>query len=292
MWQAEHIRTTLAQQLEGRPVTILGMTTVGDQRLDRPLSEIGGKGLFTKELEVALLEGRAHLAVHSLKDVPMQLAPEFSLAAVTQREDPRDAFVSPRFESLQQLPAGAKVGTSSLRRAAQLRSRYPRLEILPLRGNLDTRLAKLDRGEYDAIILAAAGLKRLGLEGRIRALISTDDMIPSPGQGALGIEIMARDSTTAQIVTRLIDEPTMAATTAERAVSLGLGGNCKLPLAAHCVPDGAGLRCTALVASQDGRQVLRAEHFSTSNDLVAARQLGERLAQTLIQRGALQVLSQ
>jgi hydroxymethylbilane synthase len=291
MWQAEHVQTLLRQLHPGTSVDILGMTTVGDQRLDRPLSEIGGKGLFTKELEVALLEGRAHLAVHSLKDVPMELGPEFSLAAVMVREDPRDAFVSNHYESLAQLPKGAKVGTSSLRRAAQLRALYPSIEIMALRGNLDTRMGKLDRGEYDAIILAAAGLKRLGLPQRIREVIDPMVMVPSPGQGALGIEILANDGVTLKAVNPLIDLPTTAAVTAERALSQGLGGNCKLPLAAHCFAKNGGLHLIALVASADGSKTLRVERSIASNDVGSAKALGDELAAELIAKGAHQVLA-
>jgi hydroxymethylbilane synthase len=291
MWQAEHVQALLRQLHPGTTVDILGMTTVGDQRLDRPLSEIGGKGLFTKELEVALLEGRAHLAVHSLKDVPMELGPEFSLAAVMVREDPRDAFVSNHYECLAQLPKGAKVGTSSLRRAAQLKALYPAIQIMALRGNLDTRMGKLDRGEYDAIILAAAGLKRLGLPQRIREVIDPLVMVPSPGQGALGIEILANDPATLKAVTPLIDLPTTAAVTAERALSQGLGGNCKLPLAAHCFAKNGGLHLIALVASADGSKTLRVERSITSNDVGSAKALGDELASELIAKGAHQVLA-
>ncbi len=291
MWQAEHVQALLRQLHPATTVDILGMTTVGDQRLDRPLSEIGGKGLFTKELEVALLEGRAHLAVHSLKDVPMELAPEFSLAAVMVREDPRDAFVSNQYESLAQLPKGAKVGTSSLRRAAQLKALYPDIQIMALRGNLDTRMGKLDRGEYDAIILAAAGLKRLGLPQRIRQVIDPAIMVPSPGQGALGIEILANDPSTLEAVTPLIDLPTTAAVTAERALSQGLGGNCKLPLAAHCFAQGNGLHLIALVASADGKKTLRVERSIAANDVASAKALGDQLASELIAKGAHAVLA-
>jgi hydroxymethylbilane synthase len=290
MWQAEHVQAILQNLHPSHQVSILGMTTVGDQRLDRPLSEIGGKGLFTKELEVALLEGRAHLAVHSLKDVPMQLGDEFALAAVMTREDPRDAFVSPSYESLDTLPDGAKVGTSSLRRAAQLKRQFPKLEIVGLRGNLDTRLGKLDRGEYDAIILAAAGLKRLGLGNRIRAFISVDVMIPSPGQGALGIETLSADQETQTKLKALVDPVTTAHVTAERALSQGLGGNCKLPLAAHCVSEAGGLKLMAMVASADGTSMIREELRCEGISIAAAKQLGDQMAQKLIGQGALKVL--
>ncbi len=300
MWQAHHVRDRLEALHAGLKVGILGMTTVGDQRLDRPLSEIGGKGLFTKELEVALLENRAHLAVHSLKDVPMQLSEEFSLAAVMQREDPRDALVSPQYQSLAALPANAKVGTSSLRRAAQLKARFPHIQILPLRGNLDTRLGKLDAGEYDAIILAAAGLKRLGLAARIAQLIPTDVLIPSPGQGALGIEILAADSQTNTALSPLIHQQTLFAVSAERAVSQALGGNCKLPLAAFCEPtagqsgvnrpEGQLYDLHALVASSDAKQVIKVHYRGAVAQTSDAVRLGRVAAQDLIAQGALTVL--
>ncbi len=292
LWQAHFVRDCLKDRHHGLEVQILGMTTVGDQRLDRPLSEIGGKGLFTKELEVALMEGRAHLAVHSLKDVPMQLGEEFSLAAVMKREDPRDALVSSRFKDLADLPSGAKIGTSSLRRAAQLKARFPNLTILPLRGNLDTRLGKLDQGEYDAIVLAAAGLKRLGLAQRIASYIPTDIMIPSPGQGALGIEIMAHDQSTAQRLQPLIDQDTTAAVSAERKVSMGLGGNCKLPLAAHCVVSAAGLHLTSIVSNAAGTKVLYVEQSSTDRSTQAAIALGAEVASKLLAQGAAAILAQ
>jgi hydroxymethylbilane synthase len=299
MWQAEHVQALLQVQfnrqagaaMAPRRVSILGMTTVGDQRLDRPLSEIGGKGLFTKELEVALVQGRAHLAVHSLKDVPMELAPEFQLSAVMVREDPRDAFVSNEFESLSALPSGAKVGTSSLRRAAQLRAKYPHLQILPLRGNLDTRLGKLDKGEYDAIILATAGLKRLGLGQRIRSSIEPSEMIPSPGQGALGLETLSSDKETHELLQTLVDGPTTAAVLAERAVSRGLGGNCKLPLAAHCFAYNGGLKLMAMVSSADGKQSIRIEQSIAGQDVASSVAMGEEVAAQLIAQGALQVLA-
>ena len=196
LWQAEHVREILIQQHPGTQVELLGMTTRGDQILDRTLSKVGGKGLFVKELEVALLERRAQLAVHSLKDMPMDLAPEFELAAVMQREDPRDCLVSNRFATLEELPTGARVGTSSMRRELMLRARYPGLVIEPVRGNVNTRLAKLDRGDFDALVMAAAGLKRLGFAARIRQVIPTAVSLPAPGQGALGIEVLREDDAT------------------------------------------------------------------------------------------------
>jgi hydroxymethylbilane synthase len=252
MWQAEHVQSLL-QKSSGQAVSILGMTTRGDQILDKTLSKVGGKGLFVKELETALAEGRAHLAVHSLKDVPMELPEGFELAAVMLREDPRDAFVSSEFESLESLPNGAVVGTSSLRRESQLRHRFPHLKIVPLRGNLDTRLAKLDRGEMQAIILAAAGLKRLGLVERIRQVIAPELMLPAAGQGALGIEIRAGDQPSHALVSSLADANTFEEVRAERAVSRALGGSCQVPLAAYCTREANGqLRLRARLGMPDG----------------------------------------
>ena len=235
MWQAEHVQRLLQAQNPARDVQILGMTTRGDQILDRPLAAIGGKGLFIKELEVAMAEGRADLAVHSMKDVPMDMPEGFVLAAISEREDPRDAFVSNNHEALAALPDGAVVGTSSLRREAQLRARFPHLVIKPLRGNLDTRLRKLDEGEFDAIILAAAGLVRLGLADRIRARIDPADMLPAPGQGALGIEICEGRPDMQRIADGLADAATSACVRAERAFSRRLGGSCHLPIAGFAV---------------------------------------------------------
>jgi hydroxymethylbilane synthase len=252
LWQAHHVRDRLMALYPGCSVQLLGMTTTGDQVLDRSLNEIGGKGLFTKELEVALQDGRADLAVHSLKDVPMTLPDGFELAAVMSREDPRDAFVSNQFSELEQLTHGARIGTSSLRRAAQLSELRPDLQILPLRGNLDTRLGKLDRGEYDAIVLAAAGLKRLGLAQRIRQVIPSDTSLPAPGQGALGIEILSGRSEVRHWLAPLADERTWLEVAAERAVSRALGGSCRIPLAAYALtqPDGR-LKLDALLATDN-----------------------------------------
>lgn len=231
LWQAGHVKALLEARL-GWQVTLLGMTTQGDQILDRSLSKVGGKGLFVKELEVALAEGRADLAVHSLKDVPMDLPEGFALACVLEREDPRDAFVSSRFVSLADLPQGAVVGTSSLRRLVLLKALRPDLKIDPLRGNLDTRLRKLDEGRYHAIVLAAAGLKRLGLESRIRCTFAPTDMLPAAGQGALGIEVRAERTDLIEALAVLAHQPTWLAVTAERSVSRAMGGSCSMPLAA------------------------------------------------------------
>ena len=231
MWQAEHVKALLESRL-GWQVELLGMTTLGDQILDRSLSKVGGKGLFVKELEVALMEGRADIAVHSLKDVPMDLPDGFALACVLEREDPYDALVSNRYASLAELPQGAVMGTSSLRRLVLLKALRPDLRIEPLRGNLDTRLRKLDEGHYDAIVLAAAGLKRLGLEERIRCNFAITDMLPAAGQGALGIEVRADRADLLEALGALADQPTWLAVTAERTVSRAMGGSCSMPLAA------------------------------------------------------------
>ena len=224
LWQAHHVQALLSEA-SGTPVELLGMTTRGDQILDRTLSKVGGKGLFVKELEVALEEGRAHLAVHSLKDVPMDMPEGFELVAILEREDPRDAWVSPVHASLHDLPPGAVVGTSSLRRQVQLQALRPDLRIEPLRGNLDTRLRKLDEGQYDGIVLAAAGLKRLGLADRIRSTLSCEQMLPAAGQGALGLEIRADQAALKALLQAMIHVPTWLATQAERAVSRALGGS-------------------------------------------------------------------
>jgi hydroxymethylbilane synthase len=258
LWQAEHVRDLLAARF-GLKVGLLGMTTRGDQILDRALSKVGGKGLFVKELEVALEEGRAHLAVHSLKDVPMELPEGFVLAAVLEREDPRDAFVSPTYAGVAALPQGAVVGTSSLRRVVQLKNLRPDLRIEPLRGNLDTRLRKLDEGGYDAIVLAAAGLKRLGLAERIRAPFDEAAMIPAAGQGALGIEVRADATALRAQLAEMVHAPTWLAVHAERAVSRALGGSCSMPLAAHAVWQGGDLVMTAALgnAEDTARPLLR-----------------------------------
>jgi hydroxymethylbilane synthase len=267
-------------------VALLGMTTQGDQVLDRPLAAIGGKGLFVKELEVAMTDGRADLAVHSLKDVPMELPEGFVLAAVAAREDPRDAFVSNRYATLRDLPAGAVVGTSSLRREAQLRERFPALSIQPLRGNVNTRLRKLDEGQYDAIILAVAGLKRLGFGDRIRDLIDPEDSLPAPGQGALGLECRADRADVVAALSPLVDPPTMLATAAERAFSRALAGSCRTPLAAYGSWQDGSLWMRGLIASPDGREVLRTERADAVADLASAEAMGRSLADELLARGA------
>ena len=295
LWQAEHVKALLEQR--GHRVQLLGMTTQGDQILDRSLSKVGGKGLFVKELEMALQEGRADLAVHSLKDVPMDLPGGFALACVMQREDPRDALVSPHFSSLAALPAGAVVGTSSLRRTVLLRALRPDLRIEPLRGNLDTRLRKLDEGHYAAIVLAAAGLKRLGLGHRIAQNFGTGSMLPAAGQGALGLEVRADRADLLEILHTLAHLPTWLAVTAERAVSRAMGGSCSMPLAAHATLEGhhmhlraawgdeAGLSANDAVAGTP-QKLVHAERSATVTTLGQARQLGEQVASALIAAGA------
>ncbi|HMN75604.1 MAG TPA: hydroxymethylbilane synthase [Burkholderiaceae bacterium] len=287
LWQAEHVRALLGERL-GIDAGLLGMTTRGDQILDRALSKVGGKGLFVKELETAMDEGRAQLAVHSLKDVPMQLPPGFVLGAVLEREDPRDAFVSNRFAALADLPHGARVGTSSLRRHVQLLALRPDLDVQPLRGNLDTRLRKLDDGAFDAIVLAAAGLVRLGLAARIRSRFETDQMLPAAGQGALGIELRADAAALRERLGTLVDRPTWLAVLAERGVSRTLGGSCSVPLAAHAAWQGEILRIDALLghAQELGAPLLRASLTAAVADDAAAEAFGVRAAEMLIERGA------
>ncbi|MDH4060002.1 MAG: hydroxymethylbilane synthase [Aquincola sp.] len=290
LWQARHVQALLAERFGpiGVQVELLGMTTRGDEILDRTLSKVGGKGLFVKELEVALEERRADLAVHSLKDVPMDLPAAFVLAAVLDREDPRDAFVSNHFASLAALPQGARVGTSSLRRVVQLAALRPDLVVEPLRGNLDTRLRKLDEGQYDAIVLAAAGLVRLGLASRIRARFDASQMLPAAGQGALGIEVRADDTALREALAGLIDLPTWFAVHAERAVSRGLGGSCSVPLAAHARWQGGTLHLhTALGdARAPARTLLQAQAAGAVSDAAAAEALGVQAVATLRALGA------
>ena len=290
LWQAEHVQQLLT--VHGHRVDLLGMTTRGDQILDRTLSKVGGKGLFVKELETALAEGRAQLAVHSLKDVPMELPEGFALACVMAREDPRDAWVSPQCASLADLPAGAVVGTSSLRRTVLLRHKLSELKrddvrIEPLRGNLDTRLRKLDEGQYDAIVLAAAGLKRLGLESRIRQCFAIEDMLPAAGQGALGIEIRADRADVAEALAPLADQASWLAVAAERAVSRAMGGSCSMPLAAHATLLGGRLHLRGAWGDPEGvPQLVRAEAEGPVATLADAEALGQRVAEALGAGGA------
>jgi len=287
LWQAEHVRALLMQRF-GMPVELLGMTTRGDQILDRSLSKVGGKGLFVKELETALEEGRAQLAVHSLKDVPMDLPDGFELAAVLEREDARDAFVSTSFKTLAELPQGATVGTSSLRRVVQLLSVRPDLDVQPLRGNLDTRLRKLDAGGYHAIVLAAAGLKRLGLAARIASVFEPDAMLPCAGQGALGIEVRSDATALRAQLAELTHRPTWLAVQAERAVSRALGGSCSMPLAAHATWAGDTLTLNVVLghALMPASTLLRASQQAAVQTDEQARALGEAAAQSLLDTGA------
>ena len=285
LWQAEHVKALLEQR--GHEVTLLGMTTRGDQILDRSLSKVGGKGLFVKELEVAIEEGRADIAVHSLKDVPMELPPSFCLACVMEREDPRDAFVSNRHAGVDQLPQGAIVGTSSLRRMVLLRALRPDLKIEPLRGNLDTRLRKLDDGHYDAIVLASAGLKRLGLAQRIRHVFEPEQMLPAAGQGALGIEVRADRTDLLELLAPLAHQATWLAVAAERAVSRAMGGSCSMPLAAFATFSGEYLQLRAAWGDLDtAAPLVRAKSAAAAADLAQAAELGNAVAAQLRAGGA------
>lgn len=285
LWQAEHVQALL--RARGHSVELLGMTTKGDQILDRSLSKVGGKGLFVKELEVALEEGRAHIAVHSLKDVPMELPEGFALACVMEREDPRDAFVSPRYASLEALPQGAVVGTSSLRRQVLLQALRPDLKIEPLRGNLDTRLRKLDEGQYDAIVLAAAGLKRLKMGERVRTTFAPTAMLPAAGQGALGIEVRSDRQDLIDALAPLAHMPTWLTVTAERAVSRAMGGSCSMPLAAHGTLTGTTLQLDAAWGDTEGKlPLVRASASATVTTLAQADALGLAIAQQLRDGGA------
>ncbi len=288
LWQAHHVRARLLQADPGLQVELLEMTTRGDQILDRTLSKVGGKGLFIKELEVALLEGRADLAVHSLKDVPMVLEPEFTLAAVLERADPRDCLVSPRHASLEAMPAGARVGTASLRREMTLRARYPHLVIEPVRGNVGTRLSKLDRGDFDALLMAAAGFQRLGLAERITQILPAEVFLPAPGQGALGIEARAGDDAVLQRLAALEHSPTRAVVSAERAVSRGLGGSCEFPLAAYGRIDGGTLHLRAWAGNARLGQMLEAEE---RGPVAQAEDIGLQVVDMLKARGVERLLA-
>ncbi len=289
MWQALHIQARLQALYPSCDVQILGMTTTGDQILDSPLSRIGGKGLFVKELEMALADGSADLAVHSMKDVPMNLPEGFAIAATGEREDPRDAFISINFNALEDLPHGSIVGTSSLRRQSQIQARFPNLKIESLRGNVQTRLRKLDEGQYAAIILAAAGLIRLGLDNRIRQFISPVLSIPAVGQGALGIEINASRTDLIDILAPLNHIDTQLCVEAERGFSRALAGSCTVPLGAYAVRNGNNINMTGFVASVDGKQILREKASGSIND---AEAIGKTLAAKLVMRGADKILAE
>lgn len=288
LWQAHHVEAQLAALYPQRAIRLLGMTTEGDRRLGTSLAKIGGKGLFVKELEAALEAGDADIAVHSMKDVPMTLPQGFTIAAIGAREDPRDALVSARCRSLSELPAGAVVGTSSLRRESQIRARYPALAVAPLRGNVQTRLRKLDEGAFDAIILAAAGLKRLGLESRIAAFIPTEESLPAVGQGALGIECRADREDVIAAVAALNDDETERCVRAERAMSRALAGSCNVPLGGYARIENGRIHMAGFVASPDGSRHLSARADGGVDDPEA---LGEALARELYRRGAAAVLA-
>jgi len=288
LWQAEHVRGLLRGLYPSCRVELLGMTTRGDQILDRPLAKVGGKGLFVKELETALLDGSADIAVHSMKDVPMVLEPEFALVAIGPREAPYDAFVSNKFARIEDLPPGAVVGTSSLRREAQLRAMFPYLAVSSLRGNLDTRLRKLDEGQYDAIILAAAGLTRLGLGARMRSTLPAEASLPAAGQGALGIEALSARPEVAAWLAPLDDAATAACVRAERAVARALAGSCEVPLGAYAEHADSALRLRGLVATPDGTRIARAERRGAAAEPEA---LGLALAADLRAQGADAILA-
>ena len=286
LWQAEHVRARLATLYPGTAVKLLGITTQGDRVQDKALAEIGGKGLFIKELELALSDGRADLAVHSLKDVPMDMPEGFTLAAICERDDARDAFVSNHYLDLAGLPGGALVGTSSPRREAQLRERDPLLSIQLLRGNVNTRLAKLDQGQYDAIVLAAAGLKRLGLAQRITALLDPEECLPAAGQGAIALECRTDRTDVVAALEPLAHRETTLATTAERAFARGLSGSCRTPLAAYAIFRHDELWLRGLLASESGAEMMRGEKSAAVGDWQAADALGRALAADFLARGA------
>lgn len=287
LWQAEYVAQRLREQYPGLTVELLPVSTRGDEILNRPLAEIGGKGLFIRELEELMREGRADMAVHSLKDMPAELPEDFTLAAVTDREDPRDAFVSLRYPGVEALPAGAKVGTSSLRRQSQLLHRRPDLVVESLRGNVQTRLRKLDEGQYDAVILAAAGLKRLGLGDRIASYLSTEDSIPAAGQGVMAVEVRKKDEETRQMLAFLHNARVASCIAAERAFLGCVGGDCKVPAGAFAAEDGDGLRVDAFIASEDGQTFYRR---SVSGALPDADRLGTAVADALLDDGGRAVL--
>lgn len=288
LWQAEHIKARLQALHPGLAVELVKFVTQGDKILDTPLAKIGGKGLFVKELENALLDGRADLAVHSMKDVPMDLPDHLTLAVICERENPFDAFVSNQYSSLDDLPQGARLGTSSLRRKSQIQAYRPDLTIIDLRGNVGTRLSKLDAGEYDAIILAAAGLKRLQLESRIKQILPADLSLPAVGQGALGLECRSNDQAVLALIAPLSDPATSCCIRAERAFNRTLQGGCQVPIAGFAVLDNDQLKMEGRVGSPDGQQLLKAEVCGAAEQ---AEQLGQLLAQRLLDQGAGELLA-
>lgn len=287
MWQAEHVASRLQALYPDLQVEMVGMVTRGDKILDSPLSKIGGKGLFVKELELGMLEGTADIAVHSMKDVPMEFPEGLHLPVVLQREDPRDAFVSNRYQTLDELPEGAIVGTSSLRRQTQIRAKYPHLQIRDLRGNVNTRLAKLDNGDYDAIILAAAGLIRLDFQARITAYLSTEQSLPAIGQGAIGIECRQHDARIENLLAPLSHEATQLCVRAERAMNQRLNGGCQIPVAGFAEIQGNELRMRGLIGYPDGSQVFYCEQMG---DLNQPEALGIAIAEDLLTQGGAAVL--
>jgi hydroxymethylbilane synthase len=291
LWQAHYVRDALLRAHPGLDVELLGMTSRGDRLLEVPLAKVGGKGLFVKELETALLDGRADIAVHSMKDVPMAFPSGLALGVVCEREDPRDAFVSNRYATLEELPAGSVVGTSSLRRECQLRARRPDLEVKFLRGNVNTRLRKLDDGEYDAIILASAGLVRLGFGDRIAQAIPVEDSLPAGGQGAVGIELRADDEATLELLQVVHHEPTAQRVVAERAMNAHLEGGCQVPIAgfAEHRDEGRRLWLRGLVGSPDGSRILRSEAELPATE---AEPLGQQVARSLLDQGAGEILAE
>ncbi len=292
LWQAQYVRERLRALYPSCRVDLLGLTTQGDRKLDQPLADIGGKGLFIKELEQALADGRADLAVHSLKDVPMAMPVEFTLAAILEREDPRDAFVSNTHQSLAAMPPGSVVGTSSMRREAQLRERYPRLVVEPLRGNVNTRLHRLDQGNHAAVILASAGLKRLGFAARITALLEPEDSLPAIGQGALAVECRADREDVAKALEPLADAETTFATAAEREFGRKLAASCRTSLAAYAIGRAGGLWLRGFIASRDGSRLLRGERSMLVASTDAAVALGAALGDEFLERGAAAILAE
>jgi hydroxymethylbilane synthase len=289
LWQAEHVRAHLQQLHPGLQVELVTMSTQGDRVLDSPLAKIGGKGLFVKELEQGMLAGRADIAVHSMKDVPVELPEGLEIAAILEREDPRDAFVSNRFGALSELPQGARVGTSSLRRQCQLRAVRPDLEILDLRGNVNTRLAKLDAGDYDAIVLASAGLKRLGMALRITRALEPEDMLPAIAQGVIGIECRSDDMAVKALIDPLNHAVTGLRTQAERALNATLAGGCQAPVAGFSTITGDRIELRGLVGWPNGSAIVRGE---ISGPAAEAAALGVQLARELLERGARPILDE